>query len=595
MRTRLRKRWGWIVLGLLAGALALMYFRSPRHDPVSYFENVALLRQIKQLDARWELDAMKSRVGLNHNYDPLVAPLPEMERLPQRLAAMTEDQPAGDGGALGASIAAYQRAHNDKAALMEAFKSHNAVLQNSRAFLRTAQEDLNTLDGHAAGQAAAIGNQVLLDTLIYAQAPSAAQALQVEGGLAALAKAGGGLDETGRERSELFTAHVRTVLRERAITDQLLASIAEAPTAARIDDISAALGERQQRAVQQLQTYRLALSLLALLLLASLALAALRLMRNHATIKRVNHQLHLANAHLEQRVEARTAELLQANGRLQREMAERKQLECRLVQTEKLASIGQLAAGIAHEINNPLAFLASNFGMLEEHLDSLFEMLSVYEAAESCIASAEISARLSGTRARIDLAYLKADLPALVAESRGGMDRVGKIVQDLKDFSHVESEQNWVWADLRGGLQSTLNLISSDLRQVADIVTDFAPVLEIECLPSQLNQVFMSMLMNAAQALGPQRGRITVRTGGAGAEVWVEISDNGHGIAPEVLPRIFDPFFSTRGIGKGTGLGLSLAYGIVAHHRGRIEVQSAPGQGSTFRVTLPISQRTMAA
>jgi signal transduction histidine kinase len=120
-------------------------------------------------------------------------------------------------------------------------------------------------------------------------------------------------------------------------------------------------------------------------------------------------------------------------------------------------------------------------------------------------------------------------------------------------------------------------------------------VLEIECLPSQLNQVFMNLMLNAAQAIGPQRGRITVRTGGEGGEIWVEIGDNGCGIAPEILPRIFDPFFSTKGIGKGTGLGLSLAYGIVADHHGRIDVQTTPGKGSTFRVTLPISQRMVEA
>jgi signal transduction histidine kinase len=593
MNVHLRRYGTWGALALLLGALALTYLRASRYDAASYFENVALLRQIKQLDARWELDAMKSRIGLNHNYDPLVDSLPEMARLPERLTGGA--QQGQQESALAAAIAAYQQAHLAKVALMESFKSHNAVLQNSRAFLRTAQEDLDALDGHAAANAAAVGNQVLLDTLVYAQSPSAEQALQVETRLAALAKASSTLDETGRERSELFAAHVRTVLRERVATDRLLDRIAEAPTAARIDDIGAELGTLQHRALQQLQLYRLALSVLAVLLVAMLAAAALRLIRNHATIHRVNQQLHQANLHLEQRVEARTAELLQANGRLRQEMAERKQLECRLLQSEKLASIGQLAAGIAHEINNPLAFLAANFSMLEEHLESLFEILGVYEAAESCIASAEMSARLNGTRARIDLDYLKADLPALVAESRGGMDRVGKIVQNLKDFSHVESEQAWEWSDLRNGLQSTLNLMTAELQPVADVVTDYGPVLEVECLPSQLNQAFMSILMNAAQAIGPQRGRITVRTGGGGGEVWVEIGDDGHGIAADVLPRIFDPFFSTRGIGKGTGLGLSLAYGIVTQHRGRIDVQTLVGQGSTFRVTLPISQRTVAA
>jgi signal transduction histidine kinase len=252
---------------------------------------------------------------------------------------------------------------------------------------------------------------------------------------------------------------------------------------------------------------------------------------------------------------------------------------------------------VAHEINNPLSFLASNFSTLEHYLDSLFEMLKAYEEAESSIASREMAARLSDTRSRIDLAYLKEDIPVLVAESRGGMSRVGKIVQDLKEFSNVELDQQWVWADLRVGLESTLNVLAAELRQAAEVHAEFGPMLEIECLPGQLNLVFMNLLQNAKQALESQArpGRITVRTGGEGGQVWVEVADNGCGIAADVLPRIFDPFFTTRPVGKGTGLGLSLSYGIVRNHRGRIDVQSAPGDGSTFRVTLPINHQAAEA
>jgi signal transduction histidine kinase len=580
---------------LLCGALTLMYARTRNYDSASYFEHIALLQQIKQLDAQWELDAMKSRVGLNQSYDPLVDPLPAMETLPQQLAGAMSGQPVQDADPLPAGIAAYRQAQQDKAALMEAFKSHNAVLRNSLAFLPTAQDDLAVLTGHAASRVAAVANHVLLDTLLYAHNPNDAAALQVETGLATLAGAGAALDEAGRDRIDIFSAHVRTVVRERSLTDRLLASIAEAPTAARIDAISAVLDAQQQRAVQHLQTYRLVLSLLAAALVALLLYAAARLIRSNATIHRVNGELQSANEHLEQRVRERTDALLQANGRLQQEIAERKQLESRLVQAEKLASVGQLAAGIAHEINNPLSFVAANFSMLERYLADLFEMLGAYEAAEASVAAADTAARLRETRTRIELAYLKEDLPTLVAESRAGMARVGKIVQDLKDFSRVESEQGWQWADVRVGLRSTLSLIAAELEQVAEVVTDCAPVQEIECLPSQLNQVFMNLMLNAAQAIGPQRGRITVRTGGEGAEIWVEVGDNGCGIAPEILTRIFDPFFSTKGIGKGTGLGLSLAYGIVADHHGRIEVKTAVGEGSTFRVTLPVSQKMVEA
>lgn len=269
--------------------------------------------------------------------------------------------------------------------------------------------------------------------------------------------------------------------------------------------------------------------------------------------------------------------------------AERKRLESRLKQSEKLASIGRMAAGIAHEINNPLAFLASNFGMLERYLDDLFEMLGAYEQAEPALPP-EPAAMLAQLRQRIDLAFLKEDIPALMHESRGGMERVGRIIQDVRDFSHIESEQKWERADLRVGLKSTLNIVAGQLRQVAEVVTDYGPMPDVECRPSQLNQVFMNLLQNAAHAVGPERGTITVRCGGDAGQAWVEVADTGCGIAPHVLPRIFDPFYTTKPIGKGSGLGLSLSHGIVQQHGGRIDVDTTPGKGSTFRVTLPVHQ-----
>jgi len=166
--------------------------------------------------------------------------------------------------------------------------------------------------------------------------------------------------------------------------------------------------------------------------------------------------------------------------------------------------------------------------------------------------------------------------------------RVRHIVQDLKDFSRVDAQQDWVLASLQQGIEATLNIVGNELRYKADVVRDYAALPDIECLPQQLNQVVMNLVVNAMQALGSQRGTITVRSGREGEQVWFSVSDNGRGIAPENLERIFEPFFTTKAPGKGTGLGLSLARGIVHKHHGRIEVESAPGQGAAFRVTLPI-------
>lgn len=259
-----------------------------------------------------------------------------------------------------------------------------------------------------------------------------------------------------------------------------------------------------------------------------------------------------------------------------------------LVQSEKLASIGQLAAGVAHEINNPVGYVFSNFGSLERYLDDLFRMLAAYEAAEARLAGTPEGEQLAALREEIELDYLKEDVPTLMAESREGIARVRKIVQDLKDFSHVDARREWEWTDLHKGLDSTLNIVNNEIKYKADVVKEYGRLPEVRCLPSELNQVFMNLLVNAAQAIDKPRGTIHVRTGVDAEQVWIEIEDDGCGMGADTLSRIFDPFFTTKPVGKGTGLGLSLSYGIVKKHGGRIEVTSEPGHGTRFRVTLPV-------
>jgi len=293
---------------------------------------------------------------------------------------------------------------------------------------------------------------------------------------------------------------------------------------------------------------------------------------------------------LEAAVKKRTLELSQANAALQGEIIERKQLQLQLLQSEKLASIGQLAAGVAHEINNPIGYIFSNFGSLDRYLSQLFEMINAYEQAESSLSDPGVVTHLREMRERIELSYLKEDIPVLMQESRQGILRVRQIVQDLKDFSRADTSQSWQMANLHQGIDSTLNVVANEIKYKADVVKEYGEIEDIECLPSQINQVVMNLLVNAAQAIGEQRGRITLRTGSQADEVWLEVADTGSGIAPEVLSHIFEPFYTTKPIGKGTGLGLSLSYGIVQKHRGRIEVSSTVGQGTTFRVTLPKRQ-----
>ncbi|WP_347901793.1 ATP-binding protein [Pseudomonas purpurea] len=294
-------------------------------------------------------------------------------------------------------------------------------------------------------------------------------------------------------------------------------------------------------------------------------------------------------------VERRTQQYRQASVDLQQEIDERKLLESQLVQSEKLASLGQLAAGVAHEINNPIGFISSNLGALDGYFKQLQEMLDAYLDAEEAIGSSELIARLKALRERIELDFLRDDIPQLIKESKDGIARVGQIVKDLKDFSRVDPTQEWQWANLQHGIDSTLNIVANEIKYKADVVKLYQPLPDVECLPSQINQVVMNLIVNAAQAIGPERGTITLSNGLEGEKVWIEVADTGSGIEPHSLQKIFDPFFTTKPVGQGTGLGLSLSYGIVKKHRGEISVRSEVGVGTTFRIELPLRQSKPAA
>jgi len=301
-------------------------------------------------------------------------------------------------------------------------------------------------------------------------------------------------------------------------------------------------------------------------------------------------------AELEIRVAERTAELCDKVAELEQRREEQARLfqdletaRNQAIQAEKLASIGQLAAGVAHEINNPVGFVLSNFGSLERYVEDMLRVLSAYEAIEPLVpAGAPQLSVLASARTAADIDYIKEDLGELVAQSRDGLDRVRRIVQDLKDFAHA-GEAQWQRADLVRGIESTLNVVRNEIKYKAEVVKRCEPLPDVECVPSQLNQVFMNLLVNAAQAI-TDRGTITIACGTRGDEVWIEIEDTGCGMQPDVAKRIFDPFFTTKPVGQGTGLGLSVSYSIVKRHGGRIEVDSTPGQGTRFRVWMPIAQ-----
>ena len=282
-----------------------------------------------------------------------------------------------------------------------------------------------------------------------------------------------------------------------------------------------------------------------------------------ASMRKLHSALADANAHLEEQVRDRTRDLLQA---------------------EKMAAIGQLAAGVAHEINNPIGFVTSNLGALSGYTAQLLGVIDA--CAKLSQTHPEIAQRFQAISADANLTFLRTDLVDLLSETRDGLQRVKTIVSSLQDFAGGDSDE-MADADLLAGLESALNMAGSLLNDQVILERQLTPLPLVRCAPHQINQVFMILLVNAVQAMAGG-GSISLRSGFDDAGVWVEISDTGCGIAKEHLPRLFEPFFTTRPVGSGVGLGLTTAWDIVVNkHGGRIDVRSAPGSGSSFTVWLP--------
>jgi two-component system NtrC family sensor kinase len=290
---------------------------------------------------------------------------------------------------------------------------------------------------------------------------------------------------------------------------------------------------------------------------------------------------------LQDRSEVRRAqEQLESNyERLKETNRKLEDAQNQLLQSEKMASIGQLAAGVAHEINNPVGFVNSNLNSLKTYVDGLMRLVAQYEGLETRFDALERT-RIAATKEEVDLAYMREDLPVLLRESTDGLTRVKRIVQDLKDFSRID-HSDWQEADINAGLDSTLNVVLNEVKYKAEVRKNYVTLPAVRCLAAQLNQVFMNFIVNAAHAIDGM-GVITLSTGSTGDWVWVEVQDTGSGMSPEVQKRIFEPFYTTKPVGKGTGLGLSLSFSIVQRHRGVIRVRSEVGKGSAFRVWLPV-------
>lgn len=291
-------------------------------------------------------------------------------------------------------------------------------------------------------------------------------------------------------------------------------------------------------------------------------------------------------------VSAAREQLSEANGRLEAALHQVESQRDAIVQSEKMASIGQLAAGVAHEINNPIGYVSSNLATISEYVEFMRSLLAIYGRLTPLDATdperATLLAELDATMQDEDVEFILSDIDGVLKESMEGTTRVTEIVQNLKSFAREDSAQKRPH-DLNDGVESMIRMVWNELKYSCTVAKELQPLPTVHCHAGQINQVIMNMLVNAAHAMGSRGGTITVRTEARETEVMFSISDTGCGMTPEVMTHIFDPFFTTKDVGKGTGLGLSISHGIIAEHGGRIEVESAESKGSTFRVFLPLS------
>ncbi|MCD6175812.1 MAG: PAS domain-containing protein [Planctomycetes bacterium] len=296
--------------------------------------------------------------------------------------------------------------------------------------------------------------------------------------------------------------------------------------------------------------------------------------------------------HSEENLRAANRELEETNRQL-------KEMQCQLVQNEKLASIGQLAAGVAHEMNTPIGFIAGNFDALQSHVNKIVTLFNEYLSLTTMVESGTREDRLAQQekiaqlyeKGKLD--FVLSDIQPLFDESKEGLQRVTDIVQNLRDFSRIDQLENMEKYDLNKGIEATLVMAANKIKYDADVETELSQLPAVSCHANQINQVILNILVNAAQAIGSRgredRGTIRIKTYTDADHIICEIADDGPGISPENRSKIFDPFFTTKPVGEGTGLGLSISHDIITEkHKGQLLVDSTVGKGTLFTIKLPI-------
>jgi two-component system, NtrC family, sensor kinase len=421
-----------------------------------------------------------------------------------------------------------------------------------RADLLAEHQKLRTLQPEAAAATAGTRLQALVAQLADEVRAYSADSAPVSGPriVSLLAQIQAGARELPEARRPVLGALRDATVALLSAKDQMQAQfdrLRAAPTRSRLDALRMFYGDFHRAELSTLARYRLILIVYTLSLLVAFGLIGLRLRHSIGALDRANADLKHINVNLERLVEERTRAL--------------REQQAQLIQSEKMASLGQMVAGVAHEINTPLGYANSNVGIVRESLQAMHADPVHGEAMT--------------------------EYAALLTDAEHGLSQIADLVLSLKDFSRVDRSRTEMF-DVNEGLDTALKICHSQLKNRIEVERDYGELPKIPCAPSQLNQVFLNLLTNAGQAIDGA-GRIHVRTRDAGADIEITVRDSGCGMDEETRKHIFEPFFTTKDVGKGTGLGLTIVYRIVEDHRGRIAVTSAPGAGTEFTIHLPKS------
>ncbi|OPB33629.1 DAHL domain-containing protein [Pseudomonas fluorescens] len=599
MRPLSRRRTSQILLGLitlfLASTLVFLYLKSSRDQTATYTQSRDLIRQLQQLNAQWDSEVLKARIAITHNYDPLVTPLTEMTRIGAELQSRNTYHSAADLPGWQASHAAYLKAVEEKARLVDQFKSHNAVLRNSLAFLPTAEDDIqaqfNSMTDESRLQLQSVATDtydLLLSSLEFAQVTSDERAADILVGLGKLAINQQSLPSEFQAPVEILSNHISLILREQPRVNSLLEQIAAVPVAEHLDDLTTHINQDQQAADLIDHQYHRYLLIFSTLLVVLLLYLAVRLLRSFAEINRVNRALQAANETLEQRVERRTQQL--------------KDAQSELMDSARQAGMAEIATNVLHNVGNVLNSVNISADLVSRKLRAS-KALGLGKAMQLINAhQGDLGTFLTeDEKGKLLPGYLNQLVEAIAIEQQGMSDelaQLSKSVDHIKDI--VSTQQSYAGAstllepvNISALMDDALRMNAGALsRHHVTVVKAYAPVPEILADKHRLLLIMVNLISNAKYAmdkLSERPRQITLAVESVGDETLkISVKDDGEGIPPENMARIFTHGFTTRKEGHGFGLH-SCALAAVEMN-GQLSAHSdGPGLGAVFTLTIPLT------